>query len=96
MAASMRVELGEIRRKLGARQADRGVRLVDRAVGLDPEIVLRPPLAGAERRRAVVAGLRVDLVQDDHAGELTGPRGGVTRGAARRLRSDSRHRRRHG
>jgi hypothetical protein len=49
------------------RHADAGIGLVDRSVGGDPQVVFRPPLAGAERGRAVIAGLRVDLVEDDHA-----------------------------
>ncbi len=40
-----RVELGHARR-VQARQADRGIGLVDRAIGLDAQIVLQPARAG--------------------------------------------------
>src|SRR5262249_52176826 len=49
-----------------ARDADHGIRLVDRAVGLDAKIIFLATLTGSERRRAVVAGARVDAVQYDH------------------------------
>ena len=42
------------------RDADGGVGFVDRAVGLDPLVVLGHALAGAERGRALVAALGVD------------------------------------
>jgi hypothetical protein len=48
------------------RDSERGVGLVERAVGGDPQIVFLAPLAGAQSRRAVVAGTGVDLVEDDH------------------------------
>src|ERR1051326_8877307 len=47
-------------------EPDHGVELVDRAVGGDPQIVFRAPLAAAERGGAVVAGSRVDAVEHDH------------------------------
>ena len=53
--------------EMEARHADGGVGLVDRAVGGDAQRVLGHALAGAERRRAGIAGARVDLVEDDHA-----------------------------
>jgi hypothetical protein len=40
-----------------AGEADRRVRLVGRAIGLDPQIVLGDPFAGAERGAALVAAL---------------------------------------
>jgi len=49
-----------------ARDADRAVGFVDRAIGLDARIVLGAALPAAERRRAGIAGLGVNAVQDDH------------------------------
>src|SRR5437764_4434728 len=49
-----------------ARDAEAGVELVDGAVGGDAQVVLLAPLAGAERGGAVVAGARIDAVEDDH------------------------------
>src|SRR5215469_802824 len=48
------------------RDAYRGIGFVHRAIGGDPQIVFLTPPAGAERGRAVVAGARVDFVQNDH------------------------------
>ena len=45
----------------GARQAQRGVQLVDLAVGLDPRVFLADAAAAEEARVSAVAGLRVDL-----------------------------------
>src|SRR5205085_5213682 len=61
-------------------QADDGVDLVHGAVGGDAQVVFLAPLAGAELGRAVVAGPRVDLVEDDHArnqAEWTGQPSGL-------------------
>src|SRR5690606_5072233 len=66
-AAEHRVEFRMRVLRVQPRQPDAGIGLVDRAVGGDAQIVLRPPLAGAERGGAVVAGAGVDLVQDDHS-----------------------------
>src|SRR5262249_26819889 len=63
--AEHRVDL-RIRAGVEAREADHGVELVDGAVRRDAHMVFAPPLAAAERGRAVVAGARVDAVQDDH------------------------------
>ena len=49
-----------------ARDPDRGVGFVDRAVGFDPQIVLGHALAGAERGRALVAALGIDARELDH------------------------------
>ena len=62
-----------------AREADRGVGLVDRAVGGDPQIVLGDPAAVAERGPAAVAALGVDLGQADQ-GPVSGLRRRVIRG----------------
>ena len=48
------------------RDADRGIDLVERAVGGDAQVVFLAPLAGAERGGAVIAGAGVDLVEHDH------------------------------
>ena len=64
-ARQRRIERG-IARGVQPDDADHGVDLVERAVGVDAQVVLLAPVAGAERRRAVVAGARVDAVQDDH------------------------------
>ena len=66
MQAEHRVDLGMAPGGVKPRQADRCVGLVDRAVGLDPEVRLEPPFAGAEPGRAVVAGAGVDLVEFYH------------------------------
>src|SRR6185437_6274169 len=47
-------------------EAERGVRLVDRAVGLDPERLLWHARAVAERSLALVAAARVDLGELHH------------------------------
>ena len=60
-ASSARVVAG-----VQARDADHRIDLVERAVGVDAQIVFLAPLAGAERGRAVVAGARIDAVEDDH------------------------------
>src|SRR5215831_516499 len=49
-----------------ARKAEAGVELVDGAVGGDAQVVLLAPLAGAERGGSVIAGARIDAVEDDH------------------------------
>ena len=64
-AAKRRIERG-IARGVQTNQPDRGVHLVERAVGRDAQIVFLAAVAGAERRRAVVAGAGVDAVQYDH------------------------------
>src|SRR5713101_7869388 len=46
------------------------VGLVDRPVTGDAQIVFFAPLAGPERRRAVVAGAGIDAVQNHHVGTL--------------------------
>lgn len=46
--------------------ADRRIGLVDRAIGIDAQVVLQPPRAGDERGGAVVAGAGIDLVEPDH------------------------------
>ena len=61
-----RIERGAVR--VQPHQPERGVDLVDRAVGFDPQVVFLAPGAGAERRRAVVAGAGIDAVEDDHGG----------------------------
>src|SRR6516162_5687392 len=48
------------------RDAYGGIGFIHRAIGGDPQIVFLTPPAGAERGRAVVAGARVDFVQNDH------------------------------
>ena len=55
----------DIRRQVGYRQyhSDGAVRLVDRTVSLDAGMVLGDARAVTEARRAVIAGLRVDLTQ---------------------------------
>jgi hypothetical protein len=40
--------------------------LIKGPVGLNPQIVLFAPIAGAERRRAIVAGTGIDAVENDH------------------------------
>ena len=47
-------------------QTDRGVDLVERAVGIDAQIVFLAAVAGAERSGAVVASARVDAIEDHH------------------------------
>src|SRR5262249_1763276 len=49
-----------------AGNADHRVDLVERAIGLDAQVVFFAPLAGAQRRGAVVAPARIDSVKDDH------------------------------
>ena len=68
-ARQRRVERG-ILRGMQPGDADHGIRLIERAVGGDAQIVFLAPLAGAERGRAVIAGAGVDLVEDDHACSL--------------------------
>src|SRR5208282_3503129 len=46
--------------------AERGIDLVEGAVGGNAQVVFPAPLAGAERRGAVIPGAGVDLVEDDH------------------------------
>src|SRR5690606_2024407 len=52
-----------IRQGLGQHQADAGVELIDRAIGLDAGIVLGDTRAVAKPRAAVIAGAGVDLAQ---------------------------------
>ena len=59
---------------LQARHPDHRVDLVEGAVGRDAQIVFLAPLAGAERGGAVVAGARVDPVEDDHRVSVPAPR----------------------
>src|SRR5207237_873411 len=54
-------------------QADLAVELVDGAVGLDAQGILRDAPAGAEARRAVVAGPRVDLRDSRHQNLTSSP-----------------------
>src|SRR5262249_49174988 len=49
-----------------ARDADHRIDLVERAVSVDPQVVFLATLAGAERGGAIVAGARVDPVENDH------------------------------
>ena len=55
----------DIRRQVGDSQyhSDGSVRLIDRTVSLDAGMVLGDARAVTEARRAVIAGLRVDLAQ---------------------------------
>src|SRR5262249_62430773 len=46
--------------------AYRAFAFTPRPIGGDPQFFFLPPPAGAERGRAVVAGARVDFVQNDH------------------------------
>ena len=66
-ARQHRVEFGRDREP---RQPDMGIGLVDGADRREAEVGFRPPLAGAERRGAGVAGAGVDLVEDDHLSAL--------------------------
>ena len=51
---------------MDAGKADRGIGLIERAVAFHPKVVFRHAPAGAERGRAVVAGARVNLAENDH------------------------------
>ena len=53
-------------RQMQPHDADRGIGLVDGAIGGDAQIVFRPALAAAERGGAVIAGAGVDAIEDDH------------------------------
>jgi hypothetical protein len=53
-------------REVHPRHANRGVGLVDGAVCGDAQAILADALAAAERRRPVVAGAGIDLVQNNH------------------------------
>ncbi len=64
-APECRIERG-VARSVQADEADRGVDFVERAVGGHAQIVFLAAVAGAERRRAVVAGAGVDAIQYDH------------------------------
>ena len=55
-----------IARGVEPRHADRGIDLVERAIGGDAQVVFLAPLAGAECGGAVVAGAGIDLVENDH------------------------------
>src|SRR5690606_39933662 len=63
-----------IRQGLGQHQADAGIELIDRAIGLDAGIVLGDTRAVAKPRAAVIAGAGVDLAQpmrsEEHTSEL--------------------------
>ena len=65
-AAERRIERASPAR-VQPHQPEHGIDLVERAVGLDAQIVFLAPRAGAERCRAVVAGAGVDAVEHDHA-----------------------------
>src|SRR5262245_6292493 len=52
-----------------ARDADHGVDLIERAIGLDAQVEFLAPLAGAERRGAVIAAAGIDPVEDDHSAQ---------------------------
>ena len=61
------IELGEIRRAgVKPGDADRRIGLVHRAIGLDAQVVLGDALARAQGRVALVAGARVDAIENDH------------------------------
>ncbi len=47
--------------------ADGRVGLVDGSIGADAKIVLRAALTAAERGRAVVAGARVNPIENNHS-----------------------------
>src|SRR5262249_8948140 len=64
-AAEQGIEVGVAGRVQAGHPDDR-IHLVQGAVGGDPQVVLLAPLAGSQRRRAVVAGAGVDAVEDDH------------------------------
>ena len=49
-----------------ARDPERGIGLVERAIGGDAQVVFLAPFAAAERGGAVIPGAGVDLVEDDH------------------------------
>jgi hypothetical protein len=68
------VEGGMALSGMEARNADGGVGLVERAIGLDPEVVFRHTPAGTERGRAVVAGARVNLRENYHCARLGKPK----------------------
>ena len=53
--------------KMQPHDADGGVGLVNGSICLDPQIIFRPAFAAAQRRGAVIAGPRVDLIEHDHA-----------------------------
>ena len=52
--------------RMQARQADRGVGLINRAIGMNSQVVLGPARAVAKPRIALVAGFRVNAIQRDH------------------------------
>ncbi len=49
-----------------ADETDDRVDLVERAVRGHAQIVLLAPFAAAERRRPIVAGARIDSIENDH------------------------------
>src|SRR5262249_39524887 len=55
-----------VRRGVQAHQPDHGVDFVDRAVGLDPEVVFLTPRTGAERGGTVVASPGINAVEHNH------------------------------
>src|SRR5262249_55648889 len=73
----------ELRGVEGPRHPDGRVELVDRAVGLDPEPILRGALAADEIGLAFVAAPRVDARDPDRHGSIptVARRGLSTRGA---------------
>jgi len=70
-APERRVERS-VARGVQADQADGGVDFVERAVRGHAQVVFLAAVAGAERRRAVVAGAGVDAIQYDHGVLLRG------------------------
>src|SRR5262249_25253821 len=57
-----------------SRHANRGIGFIQRAIGGDAQIVFLASRAGAEGGGAVVAGTRVDFVQNDHRAISTSTR----------------------
>src|SRR3974390_3031839 len=49
-----------------ARQPDGRAELVQRSIGSDAQVVFLPPFAVAPRGGAVIAGARIDPVENDH------------------------------
>src|SRR5262249_27734740 len=47
-------------------QANHSIDLVDRAVGLDAQVIFLTPGAGAKRGRPIVPGPRINAVEHDH------------------------------
>ena len=53
-------------RQMKSRDTDRGIGFIDGSVSADAQIVFRAALSAAERGRAVIAGARVDAVENNH------------------------------